>query len=412
MKPIAKTAVFVSSACALIGLVLWGATGGEAEFQMGSEGSQPMASHAASPAVSASTSARTRVGERPTAAVLELRNLLSHHVSLKTSTGIDFAVLERLRAKLDALDSDELLELLRELDASAASDQDKLRLASLIAGSLARRDPELALDNFVGRVPGDSPGMVRQIELIFRMWVGRDVSAAAMWLDRQQGTGRFGAGGEFQVLFESSLVRALVTGDPGAAAARFAAMPVSSRREALRGDWFSGKEGVEIKAVSDFLREQSDGSSAAVAGAAAARLRQGGLDDAGAFLNAIGPTPEERSAMVAEALRCRLVGRDELRISPQESLAWIVENAPHDADRLTGTALGQFVEWHDFAEMSRLAMDYREGTGSDEVLVAFLTSAPDGSRLEILEMAEEISDPAEREKVTARFTLPSGAGER
>ena len=53
--------------------------------------------------------------------------------------------------------------------------------------------------------------------------------------------------------------------------------------------------------------------------------------------------------------------------------------------------------------MSRLALEYRDENGADDLLVAFLMSAPERSKAEILKLVEEISDPAAREAVTARF---------
>jgi hypothetical protein len=180
-------------------------------------------------------------------------------------------------------------------------------------------------------------------------------------------------------------------------------MPESVREKMLADDWFGVSSPGKVKAVADFLRDHFEDSSTALAKASSARIRQGDLGDAAGFLAVLDLMPDERSALVAEALRTRLTGRDELTTTPEEAREWILQEAPRDADRLTGTMLGQMIEWHEFSEMSRLALQYREESGSDDVLVAFLKSAPPGSKDEILKLAGQISDPGARAEVAGRF---------
>jgi hypothetical protein len=319
-------------------------------------------------------------------------------------------VLEEFRAKLDSLDTDEILGVLRELDASDVPVGDKRQLAGFIAVSLSRRDSRLALDEFVGRISDNPVGGMHQLGLIYQKWALTDVAAAVSWFDEQLSKGALamqtGPRGEEvdpRTQFESLLVRAQAARDPSAAAARLSAMTETARRDALKDDWFSRLSPESAKSVAVFLREQSDGDPSILASASSTRIRQGDLGDAAEFLNVLEPSPAERSAIVAEALRGRVVGTQELRITPEECRAWIIAQAPHDAGRLTGTMLGQMVEWHDFSEMSRLALNYRDSGGSDDVMVALLKSAPEHSRAEILKLAAEISDPAAREEVTSRF---------
>ncbi|MCW1926264.1 hypothetical protein OKA05_27165 [Luteolibacter arcticus] len=113
--------------------------------------------------------------------------------------------------------------------------------------------------------------------------------------------------------------------------------------------------------------------------------------------------PENVERRVTEALRVRITESAALTTTPQEAREWILQQAPQDASLLTGTMLAQMVEWHDFAGMSRFALQYGEESGSDEVLAAFLKSAPASSREEVLKLAEKIEDPGVRGEVTARF---------
>ncbi len=420
-----KSVILVSFVCALTGLAVWLVLEKRENGVQGSgDGNAARirdASLASASSVPAPTGIRTRVRERPippTGTQKKLRNLLSRQLSLRGPEGLDWDELEGLRAELDSLNTEEILEVLHELDASDASLDDRRQLASFIAGSLVRRDPGLALDEFIGRISDNPMGTMHQLGIIYQMWSARDVAAAAEWFDRQVSEGTFtevtgldGKKTDVRAHFESRLVRAQAAHDPRAAADRFSAMAEHARSEALHHDWFPGSAPEQVKAVAGFLREQSGDAAAILAAASSMRIRQGSLGYAGEFLDVLDPAPEERSAIVAEALRTRVVDQLELRTTPQEARTWILEQAPHDADRLTGTALGQFVEWYDFSEMSRMALGYRDESGSDEVLIAFLKSAPDRSQSKILKLAEEISDPVVRDEVLGRFTGHPTKGE-
>ncbi len=249
------------------------------------------------------------------------------------------------------------------------------------------------------------------------MWTRQNLSAAAAWFDRQLTDETLdpvpGSGGNLldpKTSFESLLVRALAAHDPAAASKRLLSMSEATRAAAWHGDWFSRLRTDQVKAVADFLRDHSGGDPELWARAATGRLRQGTLAYAAEFLNTIEPSPDERSALVAESLRCRILEGDELRTSPGEARAWILEHAGHDADRLTGVALAQFAEWHDFAEMAQLALNYRNESGQDEVLVAFLKAAPEHHRPQILLMADEVGDQAARDAIARRFVGGPGGG--
>ncbi|MEK7951773.1 hypothetical protein [Luteolibacter soli] len=364
----------------------------------------------------AGDAARRRVRERPAAmdkAQRLLRGLLVAQGAVKGAVPnkIDVDRLEELRAELDRLETDELIAVLRELDASDADKSAKVQLGIFIAGSLGRRDPRLALDTFVGRISVSPQVILAQLSAIYGRWIANDPDDAVGWFEEQAGKGALAVVevGRLQIdpriYFESQLVRAQAYRDPEAAGARLAAMPEEVRQRLLSDDWFSSASPQRAKAAAAFLRENSgDGDAAAViAKAASKRVAQGDLAYAADFLSQLEPMPEERAAIVGEALRVRVSGNDELTITPEEARKWIVEQSLEQADRLTGTMLGQMVEWHDFSEMSRLAMEYDEEGGSDEVLVAFLKSAPASAKEEILKLAEKIEDAGVRKEVAGRF---------
>lgn len=414
--PDMKAVILVPISCVLVGLTVWLALRRNADVSHGSEAGSAQGTRRASlvSAAEATNQVKTRSKERPappSETEMTVRNLLSQRLLKPDGGGLDIEATARLRKQLDGMTTEEILEALLELDARDPRTTGRGQIASFMASTLGRRDPRLALDAFVGRISYHPVGMTLQLGAIYATWASKDVSAAAEWLDRQIAEEKFSilAGSDGRRVdpltqFESVLVRAQAIKDPVAASARFAAMTDGARAEALRGDdWFARSDPESWKAMADFLRAQSNDSATILATTSSQRLRQGNLEDTGRFLDALEPAPAERSAMVAEALRGRLTGQDELRTSPQEARAWILQQAPEDADRLTGTALAQFVEWNDFSEMAGLATGYRDESGTDEVLVAFLKSAPVGHRTAILEMAAGLSDSSARAEIAKRF---------
>jgi hypothetical protein len=407
------------SACVLVVLVLWLSPGARGIFRGGADGGKGSSdaaakSHGAGEG-DGSAESSTRVRERPPAlskTQRKVRNLLSEQLGVlgPPPRRIDPDRLKEFRAELDRMDPDDLLAVLAELDASDLNASDKGNLAGFIAGSLGRRDPRLALDTFVGRMAGSGAGALDQLGIIYARWAGSDPGAASEWFDQQAAKGALAPVALFgklqvdpRIYFESQLIRAQAALDPAAADARFAAMPAEVREKILSDEWFRGTSPEKIKAEAEFLRTHYEDGSGTFAKAGSMRIRQGDLGDAEKFLEMLDPAPDERSALVGEALRTRVTGRDELTTTPEEAREWIVKQSPQDASRLTGTMLGQMMQWHEFSEMSRLALQYREESGSDDVLVAFLKSAPDKSKVEILQLAEQISDPAVRQEVIGRF---------
>jgi hypothetical protein len=342
----------------------------------------------------------------------QLRELLAEMRGMRGANGLDHEKFEQFRAALDGMEADEILAVLKELDASDASQSDKVGLANYIAGSLARKDPRLALDTFVGRLSGSPSFLLGQLGVIYSRWAQTDLANAVEWFDEKVASGSLavvtGAGDmkiDPRVYFESQLVRALAGKNGVEAGARFEAMPEDVREKVLGDDWFSSASPQRAKAVAEFLREHSGGRDLAevIAKAASTRVRQGDLGYVAQFLSELEPAEGERAAIVGEALRVRLTNQDQLAMTPQEAREWIMAQAPQDAGRLTGTMLAQMVEWLEFPEMSKLALKYREESGSDEVLVAFLKGAPVSAKDEIVKLAGEIKDPAVRAEVAGRF---------
>lgn len=328
---------------------------------------------------------------------------------MKSSRAIDVEKLKAFRAGLDRMGTEELLAVLKELYDSDASEAQKMSLGSMIAGVLSGRDPRLALDTIIGCISEGPPGVLNSLGIIFNRWAQADPAAAAEWLDRQAADGAFASVDASKlevaprIYFESQLIRVQAAQDPAAASARFATMPAEAREGMLSDDWFANSDPEKVKAVASFLRENYEDSTSALAKASSRGIRQGDFADAGRFLDVLDPTPAERAAIVADAVKSRVTEPSELSTSPQEAREWILKQAPQDANHLTGTMLAQMIEWHEFSEMSRLALQYRDESGSDDVLVAFLKGAPVSSKDEILKLAGQITDLAAREEVVGRF---------
>ncbi len=320
-----------------------------------------------------------------------------------------------VQKQLQELSADELLEGLDRIAAMEFSADARREIESMFIGALAQKDPERVLERYADRL--DSRGLQWQISSAFQAWARKDAVAAALWMDRQIAEGKFEvksleARNSPRLRFEAGLAGALLESDPAAAAARIAALPEDQRAEVFDQGVFSLKPGTE-KAYAEVVRAQvPEGEQAATLARPARRLlSQGGYAKVGEFLGAIDASREERAAVVEESLRVHIGRGSEQKTSVEESREWILQQAPEDAGRLTGVALGQMTEWHDYSEMAERALDYRDSGGGDDVLVAFLQSeASRNHREEAAKLLEGVSDEAKREEL--RKSLETSGGIR
>ena len=339
---------------------------------------------------------------------VDWKKMAATQAAMRSGGGGDLRAMVALQKTLLALSVEELLAAFDEIAALDLSDDAKRELEGTLIGLLANKDPQAALERFADRIAGSDGGLAWQLSNAFQSWSAKDTTAAAAWMDRQVKAGTFDnkrLDGQHdpRIRFEAGLIQSLAARDPAEAARRLASLPEDQRDEVFTNPFhFRIRPGTE-KAVADLIRTQvAADDRLSTLGRSSAPLVKEGYGKVGEFLGAIDASPEERAAVVGEALRVRFKG-EEMTTSAEETRAWILAQAPADAERLSGEALAHLSEWLEFPEMAKEALKYQQASGNDDALVSFLKNAPDESRFEILELAEKISDPVKREEVTRRF---------
>lgn len=376
---------------------------------------RPSAPSAADP----SFAARQRANSFRSGSKIDWKKVAAAQIAMQSADGAaDMRTMVELQKTLRDLSTAELLAGLDEIAALDLSHEARRELESTLLGILAQKDPQLALERFADRIGGDHGMITWQLASAFQSWSGQDATAAAGWMDRQIAAGIFDSKSldgknDSRLRFEAGLIQNLVGSDPAAAARRLAALPEDQRADVFGpGKFFQLKPG-SGKAVADLIRTQLPENTRVYSLAVVSRslVEQGGYERVGDFLGEIDASAAERSAIVGQALGMRLADQNETFPGVDETRAWIVAQAPADAERLTGEALARMTAQLGFARMAAEAVKFQQSSGNDDALVAFLSRAPDESRFEILEFAEKISDPVKREEVTRRFiNNPNRAG--
>jgi hypothetical protein len=366
---------------------------------------------ASPPAADPSFAARQRTNSLRSGSKVDWKKVAAAQIAMRSGQGAsDMRAMVELQKTLRDLSPEELLAGLDEIAALDLSNDARRELESTLIGILAHKDPELVLERFADRIGGPNGTISWELASAFQSWSGQDATAATAWMDRQLAAGTFDSKSldgrnDTRLRFEAGLIQNLAESDPAAAARRLAALPEDQRAGVFRQGMFLRIKPGNGKAIADLIRTQLPENSRVHSLAEASRslVDQGGFERVGDFLGEIDASAAERSAIVGQALLRQLDERNETPPEIEETRAWILAQAPADAERLTGVTLARMVGQRDFSEMAAEALKFQQSSGSDEALIAFLTHAPDYSRSEILELAEKISDPVKRNEVTSRF---------
>ena len=330
----------------------------------------------------------------------------------------DMRSMIRIQQRLQAMTRDELASALDEIAALDLPEESRTMIAQMLIGPLCQKDPEFALNRYIDRINDERGGFGWQLPNAIKEWADKDPAAATAWLDRQIADGKFESkslDGKSQprMQFEGNLIGALLSTNPDAAAGRLEAFPEDQRKELLQR-WTGNtvKEENQL-AFATLVRKELEANEQldTLADLAALRSWQEGFENTDAYLDRIEATPAERAATIEKVaenkvrnfMRAKKVTREDI-----DSLReWAATQAPDAVDGMTGRALamaGQNNNGLDFSEASAMALEYRESTGNDEVLVSFLDR---GIRSEDKEsaraLAEKISDPARRAEVLEKL---------
>lgn len=205
----------------------------------------------------------------------------------------------------------------------------------------------------------------------------------------------------------------LLTKNPQQAGQRIAELPEDQRREALEQIDFTGLSPSAQAAYASMVRQlvPEDERAGSFSHVVSQLVPEGGYEKVAGFLDQIRATPEERAVSATEAANARIGEISGNRVITRDDVdamrTWLEQQAPGTADAVTGEALANAAQEggeFGFEDASKLALEYHESTGNDEVLVAFLESYAARSNLdEALPLAEKIKDPNLREKVLARL---------
>jgi hypothetical protein len=321
-----------------------------------------------------------------------------------------------IQRRLLAMDAAELVAGLDRIAAMSLDDGTRRKLEDMILDPLAKKDPELALNRFKGRLAG-APGIDSLLlSSALGLWAGRDPAAATAWLDREIAAGTFDAKSldgynRNREWFEANIIPRLFATDAAGAEARLSALPPQMRKEILMKENPFARDEV---AYAELVRRQlnDDGRLATIGQRASAIVLQGGgFADVDHYLERISATPDERLRSlekVSTQYINSLAAKGKLSGAEIDAVrAWARQQAPDAVDRLTGEGLGMAVAGAagmSFEQASALALGYHQASANDDVLQTFLSTIPaDRNKAAARELAGKISDPAKREKLLGKF---------
>ena len=327
--------------------------------------------------------------------------------------GNDMRMMMRLQKRMLAMSKEELIIALGEIATLDLPPESREMLEQMLFGPLVQKDPELALTQFMDRI-SDQRGRINwALGSAMQEWAKKDPAAAIKWFDRQIAAGTFDSkslDGESQsrLQFERSLIGVLLSSDPEAAGSRLAALPEDQGDEAL--SWFSlPLKEEDQQAFAKLVREKVSAKDQARTLAQQATCMVG--DDVYSkvteFMERIQATPAERAACVEQAAESKIQMISSQKKVTREDLdtlrEWVTAQAPEKTGALTGKALvsatqnGRKLE---FLEAAKLAVQYNDASGDDEVLYNFLQGWPaqeDKEQARVL--AGKISDVKRREEI-------------
>ena len=318
----------------------------------------------------------------------------------------------RLKKQLMEMSADQLIAQLEEIDALDLATSEREALQAMVLGTLAEKDPQLALDH-AAKVAGDEDsGMHWQLSAALGKWAEKDTAAATAWLDRQIAAGTFNSkslDGKNQALlrFESALLPHLLDKDPAAAASRVAALPGDQREDLFRNNHFMQMPEGRQQAYADLVRGSlpQDKAADALARAASRLANKDGYSKVDDFIRRTSATSKETEAIAGQVVENSLFpnfGTKPDFETLAKARAWAAEHSPSTVDDATGKSLGNALyRGTDFDQVSQTVLQYNAESGNDAVLAAFLKSggARQRSRDKAAALIDQITDPAVREEI-------------
>jgi hypothetical protein len=287
-------------------------------------------------------------------------------------------------------------------------------LEQMLIGPLAEKDSELVLTRFIDRLQESDGAMSWQLANAMQQWVKKDPASATAWFDQQIAAGKFESKSldgksQTRLQFESSLINILLSSNPDAAGRRLAGLPEDQRDEALTQFSFQQLKEEDQLAFAQLVRSHiPDKDQAKVLAQHVSRMARGeGYAKITEFLDHIDATPAERAVCVEEAANQKvdtITQKNKINREDIDSLRdWATLQSPGTADTVIGVILDRSTDTHmklSFSEAADLAVQYNASSGTDDVLVGFLSERSALLNKEQARvLAVKISDPKRREEI-------------
>ena len=323
--------------------------------------------------------------------------------------------------KVSALSREELVSALDEIATLDMPDGSRQTLQHLLLDPLCVKDPEYALTRYFSLIDDQYGNMGLRLDTAMAGWVGKNPAAAIAWLDQQIAAGKFDSKSldgksRARMEFEGSLIEALISTDPAAAAARLKSLPEDQRADSLHGPGYHIKDEDQL-AYTNLIRNglPEEALTEAFEFQVEIQLREKGYTEITEYLDRIKATPAERAICVEQAAKSKIqkLSRDK-KVTREDIDAmreWATSQAPGTTDKVTGIALAestqatQATQPLEFSEAAALATRYHEASGNEDVIIGFLTvrDLNKDSKGEARVLAQKISDVKKREEILSRF---------
>ncbi|MES2660172.1 MAG: sigma-70 family RNA polymerase sigma factor [Verrucomicrobiota bacterium] len=326
------------------------------------------------------------------------------------------------RARVLAMERDELLATLNHINALDWPDADKNYLADILIVPLAEKDPELALRTFAPRMAADGNVYIRFLQQAMGTWARKDPAKAAEWFDAQVAAGTFEGTGLVKNFngarnfFENQLIGALVASDTDAAAKRLQAMPERRRDQVfklLAG--LPADETGQLAFVRLIRKEVPEKDQLGMLALQASGLvGRSDFEKGEAYMDRISLPAAERAdfrlllaekALLVEKFSSFVGFIDKTDIDKMRE--WLGCHDPASVEDATVKVLLNMINESTrvaYDKPASLAVQYARETGSDAIILRFLEDgASEQDKPEARKLAEKISDPARREEFLKRF---------
>ncbi|MCB1130852.1 MAG: hypothetical protein KDN05_06955 [Verrucomicrobiae bacterium] len=330
----------------------------------------------------------------------------------------DMREMMAFHEKVAGMSDTELVAAISEVEALGLDEDSLEMLQEVLIEPLIEKNPELALEQYKDRIEDDPDGIGWMLSFAMEEWAAKDVKSAEKWLDDQIAAGLFESKSldgrsESRLEFEAALLGELLDADPEAAARRVAVLQEDERRETMEQVSFTDLSPDAQKAYAALIRNlvPEDERAGSFAYLVEDVAWEGGYDAVDEFLERVNATPEERAVSARQAASSMIEEiADERSVTGgdiEEMRTWLAKYDPESLDKRTGRAIAdatQDCSEFPYEDAEKLARQYFQKSGNEQVIISFLESFAARSNLDqALPLAELIADPARREKILDRL---------